>query len=57
MHVSRTDSDLSINIFHFSPVMRTVLPACGILNLPDNLEIDIIFGMAAIYSEKKVASN
>ncbi len=52
MHVSIADSDLSINIFHFSPVMRTVLLACGIFILLDNLKNDIIYGRTEINSEK-----
>jgi hypothetical protein len=45
MHVSRLGSDFSINILQLSPVMQAALPACGILRLLDNLNIDMICGM------------
>ena len=48
MHVSRPDSDFSINILQLSPVMQAALPACGILGLLGNLKFDMIYGMKEI---------
>jgi len=52
MHVLRLGPNFSTNILELSPVMQTTLPRCEIFSFPDNLNIDIIYGIEKMANYK-----